>query len=99
MNRNSGIYSHPAFSGARGLRVKQHSECDEASFFGHPWSPEGDKLDNKKVTAILAMESPDYAKNLQSFLGLVSNLTRYSSQLAAITAPFRKLTKKEIAFL
>ena len=99
MNRNSESYSHPTLSGARGLRVKLQLECDEASFFDHLWTPEGDKPDNKKVTAILAMESPDYAKNLQSFLGLVSNLTRYSSQLAAITAPFRELTKKEIAFL
>ena len=75
--------------------MKLQLECDAASFFGHPWTPEGDKKDNKKV----AMKSPDHARNLQSFLGLVNSLTRYSSQLAAITAPFRELPKKELAFL
>ena len=45
------------------------------------------------------MKPPDNAKDLQSFLGLVNYLTRYSSQLATLTAPLRELTKKEIAFV
>ena len=84
--------------GILGHRVKLQLECDEASFLGHPWTPEGDKQDKKKVTAILAMEPSDDAKNLQSYLGLMSNLTRYSSQLAAITAPFRELKKRKQHF-
>ena len=75
---------------------KLQLKCDEASFFGHTWSPKPDKT---KVSAILAMKPPDNAKDLQSFLGLVNYLTRYSSQLATITAPLRELTKKEISFV
>ena len=78
---------------------KLQLKCDEASFFGHTWTSEGVKPDNKKVSAILAMKPPDNAKDLQSFLGLVNYLARYSSQLSTITAPLRELTKKEIAFV
>ena len=78
---------------------KLQLKCNEASFFGHTWTPKGVKPDNKKVSAILAMKPPDNAKDLQSFLGLVNYLTRYSSQLATLTAPLRELTKKEIVFV
>ena len=78
---------------------KLQLKCDEANFFGHTWTSEGVKPDNKKVSAILAMKPPDNAKDLQSFLGLVNYLARYSSQLSTITAPLRELTKKEIAFV
>jgi len=44
------------------------------------------------------MEAPKDTKNLQSFLGLVNYLTRYSGQLATLTAPLRELTKKESLF-
>ena len=77
---------------------KLQLKCDEGSFFGHTWTPEGVKADNK-VSAILAMKPPDNSKDLQSFLGLVNYLTRYSSQLATLAAPLRELTKKEIAFV
>ena len=78
---------------------KLQLKCDEASFFGHTWTPKGVKPDNKKVSAIFAMKPPDNAKDLQSFLCLVNYLTRYSSQMATLTAPLRELTKKEIAFV
>lgn len=74
-------------------------KCDEVSFFGHTWTPEGVKPDNKKVSATLAMTPPDNVKDLQSFLGLVNYLTRYPSQLSTITALLRELIKKEIAFV
>ena len=45
------------------------------------------------------MKPPGNDKDLQSFPGLVNYLTRYSSQLATITASLRELTKKEIAFV
>ena len=36
-------------------------------------------------------------KDLQSFLGLVNYLTRFSRKLATLTTPLQELTKKEIA--
>ena len=53
-------------------------KCKEVSFFEHSWSSQGIRPDNKKVSAILDMQLPNDVKNLRSFLGLVSYLTRYS---------------------
>jgi len=78
---------------------KVQLKCKEVSFFGHTWTPEGIKPDTKKVSAILNMQPPSNVKDLQSFLGLVNYLTRYSSRLATITAPLRELTKADTAFV
>lgn len=86
----------------RGIRFnkdKLQLKCQEVSFFGHTWTPNGIKPDRKKVSAILDMKPPTNIKDLQSFLGLVNYLTRYSGKLATITAPLRELTKKEIAYI
>jgi hypothetical protein len=56
------------------------------------------KPDNKKVSAILGMKPPEDAKSLQSFLGLVSYLTRYSGRLATLSSPLRDLTKNDVAY-
>ena len=80
-------------------QAKLQFKCSKVSFFGHTWTPEGIQPDNRKISAILAMKPPENAKDLQSFLGLVNYLTRYSSSLATITAPLRELTKKEIAYV
>ena len=76
---------------------KMQFKCQEVSFFGHKWTPDGIKPDYKKISAIQNMAPPENRKDLQSFLGLVNYLTRYSGRLASITAPLRDLTKKDIA--
>ena len=57
----------------------------DCPFFGHNLTPEGLKIDPKKVEAILSMEAPTNIKDLQSFLGLVKYLNRLSANLAQIT--------------
>ena len=74
-------------------------KCQEVSFFGHKWTPDGIKPDDKKISAIQSMAPPENRKDLQSFLGLVNYLTRYSGRLASITTPLRDLTKKDIAYI
>lgn len=71
---------------------------DNCSFFGHSLTPDGLKVDSKKVEAIQKMEPPQNLKELQSFLGLVNYLNRYSPRLADLTEPLRKLCKKETMF-
>ena len=44
------------------------------------------------------MKPPEDAKSLQSILGLVNYLTRYSGHLATLLAPLRDLTKKDTAY-
>ena len=59
----------------------------------------GVRPDNSKVAAIQNMQPPEDVKSLQSFLGLVNYLIRYSGRLATITAPLRELTKKEVTYV
>ena len=73
-------------------REKLQFKCKEVSFFGHSWTP-CMKPDNKKVSGILGMKPPEDAKSLQSFLGLVSYLTRYSGRLANLSSPLRTVMK------
>ncbi len=77
---------------------KLQFKCKEVSFFGHSWTPQGIKPDNKKVSAILDMKPPEDVKNLRSFLGLVSYLTRYSGCLATLSSPLRDLTKQDTVY-
>jgi hypothetical protein len=77
---------------------KLQFKCERVSFFGHTWTRQGIKPDNKKVSAILDMQPPEDVKTLQSFLGLVSYLTRYSGRLATLSSPLRDLTKQDTAY-
>ena len=44
------------------------------------------------------IKTPSNVKELQTLLGMVTYLNRYSSQLATLTAPLRELTKKHVHF-
>ena len=63
----------------------------DCPFFGHNITPDGLNIDPKKVEAILSMEAPTGLKDLQSFLGLVKYLNRYSPNLAQIAEPLQRL--------
>ena len=77
---------------------KLQFKCKEVRFFGHSWSSKGIKPDNKKVSAILDIQPSKDVKNLRSFLGLVSYLTRYSGCLATLSSPLRDLTKQDVVY-
>ena len=63
---------------------KVQFKCKEVGFFGHTWTPQGIKPDSKKLSAILDMKPPEDVKSLQSLLGLVNYLMRYSGHLATL---------------
>ncbi|KAK3741169.1 hypothetical protein QZH41_002994 [Actinostola sp. cb2023] len=71
----------------------------EASFFGLKWTPEGLKVDEKKVQAIVNMQPPKDLKGIQSFMGMINYLNRFSPVLAQIAEPIRNLMKKDAPFL
>ena len=70
----------------------------DCPFFGHNLTPEGLKIDPKKVEAILSMEVPTNTKDLQSFLGLVKYLNRFSANLVQIAEPPQRLCKKDTVY-
>ena len=67
-------------------------------FFGHNLTPEGLKIDLRKVGAILSMEAPTNIKDLQSFLGLVKYLNRFSANLVQIVELLQRLCKKDTVY-
>ena len=64
-------------------------KSQDCAFFGGHLTPAGYKMDPKKVQAISEMKPPENLQDLQSFLGLVNYLNRFSPALADLTAPLR----------
>ena len=58
----------------------------DCSFFEGNLTPQGYKADPKKIEAVLEMKLPQNLQDLQSYLGLVNYLSRFSPRLAEITA-------------
>ena len=58
--------------------LKLQFQLKEVSFFGHNWSSKGISPDPKKIHAIQQMVFPPEKDSMQSFLGMVNFLNRYS---------------------
>ena len=68
------------------------------SFYEHCWLKQGISLDPKKTEALNHMEfSPD-KETMQSFLGMVNYLNRYSALSAHLAAPLSALTHQEVDY-
>ena len=67
------------------------------SFFGEVILSSGVSPDPRKVQVLMAMPLPKYNKELQSFLGLVSYLSKFSPMTAEVFKPLQQLilVKKE----
>ena len=65
----------------------------DCKFFGHRLTPEGLKLDPKKVKAIVKMPPLQSLQSLQSFNGMVNYLKRFSPVLTELAEPLRRLQK------
>ena len=57
---------------------KLQFQLEEVSFFGHNWNSKGISPDPKKIQAIKHMVFPPDKEPMQSFLGMVTFLNRYS---------------------
>ena len=73
-------------------------KAQDCAFFGGHLTPLGYQIDPKKVQAISEMIPPENLQDLQSFLGLVNYLNRFSPALADLTVPLRALCKKDTLF-
>ena len=72
------------------LQFKQ----SQVDFYGHTLTEEGVQPAKEKLEAIRNIKAPSNIKELQTILGMVTYLSRYSSKLADLTSPLRELTKK-----
>ena len=65
-------------------------------FFGHTLTPEGMKIDDRKVEAIKQMSAPKDKKGLQSFQGMINYLKRYSVKLMKLSEPLKPLLREDV---
>ena len=82
---------------ANGIRFnpkKLQFKTTKCEFFGQTLTPEGMKIDERKVEAIRQMQAPSDKKGLQSFLGMVNYLKRYSVHLTRLSEPLQPLIRE-----
>ena len=82
-------------TGTRFNEEKMVVRCKQIPFFGHLIGENGLTPDPAKVKAIDNMTEPEDIKGLQTFLGMVNYISRFSPKLATLTAPLRDLCKKD----
>ena len=70
----------------------------EVEFFGETYITSGHKPANNKVSAITAMPSPTNRKQVQSFIGMINYLSKFSLRLSELAEPLRELTKVKVPF-
>ena len=70
----------------------------EVDFFGKTYTTQGCKPSNMKVKAITETPKPTTLKDLQTFLGMVQYLSKFSPRIAEIAEPLRDLTKKHAPY-
>lgn len=58
-------------------RNKSKIGLEEIKYIGHIFSRNGIKVDNEKIQVILEMKKPGNVKNLESFLGMITYVSRY----------------------
>ena len=72
--------------------------CSEVLYLGYTITPQGIKPNPSKVEAVLNAAPPTNVTEVRSFLGLANYYRRFLHNMAAISAPLTRLTKKGIVF-
>lgn len=78
------------------------SKCEfnktEVDYLGYVVTPDGIKMDTKKVTAILEWPAPTNLGGVRSFLGFANFYRRFIRNYSQIVAALVHLTKKNVPF-
>ena len=75
---------------------KCHFRCTSMPFFGEVVSRQGVQPDPQKVKALTKMPAPKNKRELQSFLGVISYLGKFSPGTAEVCNPLQKLTSSRM---
>ena len=70
----------------------------QVDFYGHVLTENGIQPAKEKLEAIHNMKSPSNMGELQTILGMVTYLNRFSTKLVDLTSPLRELTKQNVHF-
>ena len=75
---------------------KMQLKSTDYKFFGHRLTPDGIKVDPKKIEAIIQMDPPQNVASLQSSNGMVNYLKKFSPVLSELSEPLRRLCKSGV---
>ena len=67
-------------------------------FFGETYTIDGHKPVQSKIKAIQKMPAPQCKKQVQSFIGMVNYLSKFSARLFELAEPIRDLCKEKVPF-
>ena len=70
----------------------------EVEFFGETYTIDGCKPAQSKIKAIQEMPAPQCKKQVQSFIGMVNYLSKFSARLSELAEPIRDLCKEKVPF-
>ena len=70
----------------------------EVDFFGETYTTKGCKPAQTKVSAITSMSELNYKKEVQSFIGMINYLSKFSARLSELSEPIRELSKEKVPF-
>ena len=89
-------------AGEHGLKIgadKIQYKKISIEFYGLQFMTDGYRPTDKKIHDIQLIPEPKEVTQLQSFLGMVTYLNRYSPRLTEITAPLQDLIKDNVPFI
>ena len=75
---------------------KMQCKSTDCKFFRHTLTPDGIKVDPKKIEAITHMDPPQNVASLQSFNGMVNYLKKFSPVLSELSEPLRRQCKSGV---
>ena len=70
----------------------------EVNFYGETYTTDRCKPVQDKIQAIVKMPPPSNRKEVQSFMGLINYLTKFSPRLTELSEPVRELIKEKVPF-
>ena len=70
----------------------------EVEFFGETYTVNGCKPAQSKVKAIVEMPPPNSKKQVQSFIGMVNYLSKFSTHLSELAECIWELSKEKVPF-
>ena len=73
----------------------QHKQL-EVEFFGETYTVDGCKPAKGKVQAIVDMPAPNCKREVQSFIGMINYLSKFSARLSELALPRRELAKEKL---
>ena len=70
----------------------------EVDFFGETYTVDGQKPAQSKIKAIQEMPPPQCKKQVQSFIGMINYLSKFSARLSELAKPIWELSKEKVPY-